>query len=46
MGSSTGNQDKKSTKTSQNGKTERSLNMREENGKDNTRKKLQHNLRK
>ena len=33
MGSSTGNPDKKSTKTVQNGKTERSWNMWEENGK-------------
>ena len=38
MGSSTGNPDKKSTKTDQNDKTERSWNMWEENGKDNTRK--------
>ena len=38
MGSSTGNPDKKSTKTSQNGKTERSWNRWEENWKDNTRK--------
>ena len=29
---------KKSTKTTQNGKTDRSLNIWEENGKDNTRK--------
>ena len=38
MGSSTGNPDKKSTKTGQNGKTEKSWNMWEEKEKDNTRK--------
>ena len=38
MGSTTGNADKKSTKTGQNGKTKRSWSMREENGNDNTRK--------
>ena len=38
MGHSTGNADKKSTKTGQNGKTKRSWNMWEQNGKVNTRK--------
>ena len=38
MGNSTGNPDKKSTKTGQNGKTKRSWNMLEQNEKDNTRK--------
>ena len=38
MWSSTGNPDKKSTKTSQNGKTEKSEDIWEENETDNTRK--------
>ena len=38
MRNSAGNPDKKSRKTSQNGKTERSWNMWEQNAKDNMRK--------
>ena len=39
MRNSTGNPNKKSTETGQNGKTERSWNIWEKNAKDNTRKK-------
>ena len=38
MGNSTGNASKKSTKTGPNGKTKRSWNIWEQNGKNNTRK--------
>ena len=39
MGNSTGNTDKKSMKTGQNGKTEKCWNIWEQNAKDHTRKK-------
>ena len=42
-GSSTGNPDKRCTKIGQNGKRERSWNMWEDNGKDNTRKNISTN---